>query len=190
VSAVIAARRYADALFAIAAERDEVASVLADLDAVVDTLGGVPDAKALLAQPLVATDTKQGVVDRVFMDAVLPLVRDFLHVAVARDRLDIIEEIREQYIALKNDHEGVLPVQITSAVGLTVPEVSRLVASLGRLSGKQVVPEHAVDPELIGGVVVTMGDEVIDGSVRGALGRLGERLRRASLAEIRVEAEA
>lgn len=177
-----AARRYAQALFLAAVEREQEQVVLDDLSRAAETLRSLPDARAIFTQPLFADRMKQGLVDRVFGQVVSPMVCDFLHILVAHDRGDLIDEIVDRYTDLKNAQEGVLPAHITVAVPLGDADLAELVAALTAHSGKRVVPSVLVDDGVIGGVVVRMGDEVIDGSVRGGLRRLRDRLRSVDIA--------
>jgi len=183
-----ASRRYAQALFSVALDHGRVDDVSEDLDRARRALDELPGARSLFTQPLMPDRLKQDLVDKVFGDAVSPMTRDFLHVVVARNRGELFDQIREQYAELRNDHYSVMPASVKSAVPLSESEVAELSATLTRLCGKTVVPQCAVDPDLIGGVVVRMGDQVMDGSVRGALRRLRQRLRGADLSSVRPQA--
>jgi len=171
-----AARRYAEALFETAAERGEEQVALQGLEHATYMLAALPDARAIFTQPLFADRLKQGLVDRVFGSVVSPLVCDFLHIVVAQDRGDVIDEIHERYVELKNARDGILPAQITAAAPMSAEDLEHLVNALSAHSGRQVVPAVEIDEGIIGGVVVRLGDEVIDGSVRGALERMHEQL--------------
>jgi F-type H+-transporting ATPase subunit delta len=85
------------------------------------------------------------------------------------DRLTLLPEIFEQFETLKNEREGVVDAQITSAFALEGAQLAGLVVDLEKRFKRRINPHVSIDPDLIGGVRVVIGDEVIDGSVRGKL---------------------
>ncbi|HOS94681.1 MAG TPA: ATP synthase F1 subunit delta [Armatimonadota bacterium] len=183
-----ASRRYAQALFSLAVDHGRIDEVSEDLDRAVRALDELPGVRSLFTQPLMPDRIKRDLVDKVFGDSISQLTRDFLHVVVARNRGDLFDQIRERYIELCNDYHGILPASVQSAVPLSESELAELSARLTRLCGKTVSPRCVVDPDLIGGVVVRMGDRVMDGSVRGALRRLRQRLKGTDLSSLRPQA--
>ena len=102
---------------------------------------------------------------------------NFVRVLVANDRLQVLPEIRDLFVKLKNKHEGVQDVQIISAFPLEDAALKKLTQTLkSRFKGKLNV-SVTVDPELIGGVTITVGDDVIDASVRGKLANMAAALK-------------
>jgi F-type H+-transporting ATPase subunit delta len=102
--------------------------------------------------------------------AELPVeAKNFAQVLVRNRRLELLPEIRDQYEALKLEREGVADAEIESAFPLDDAQVAALVSDLERKFKRKVSPRINVDRELIGGVRITVGDEVIDGSVRSKL---------------------
>jgi F-type H+-transporting ATPase subunit delta len=92
-------------------------------------------------------------------------------------RLELLPEVREQFEALKNEREGVVEAEIQSAIKLTEAQVGELVARLEKKFSRKIKTKLIVDQELIGGVLITVGDKVIDGSVRGELAALENALK-------------
>jgi len=95
--------------------------------------------------------------------------KNFVEILIRNRRLELLPEIREQFEALKLAREGVVDADIESAFPLDAAQVAALVTELERKFKRKVSPHVRVDQELIGGVRVTVGDEVIDGSVRSKL---------------------
>jgi F-type H+-transporting ATPase subunit delta len=95
--------------------------------------------------------------------------QNFLRLLVANNRLDTLPQISEQFDVLKNEREGVVDAHIVSALPLDAAQIAGLVADLEKRFKRKVNPVASVDASLIGGVRVAVGDEVIDGSVRGKL---------------------
>jgi F-type H+-transporting ATPase subunit delta len=75
-----------------------------------------------------------------------------------------------------NDHRGIATAQVTSAVPLSQAEVAAVAARLGAMTGRKIVVEPSVDPDIMGGIVARIGDQLIDASVRGRLEALKRRL--------------
>jgi F-type H+-transporting ATPase subunit delta len=169
-----AARRYARALFETAVHRGIVAEVEADLVNACARIAVCPEVGHILAQPFFRDELKQKACDVALGGIVSQLVLDFVHLLVARDRGGLLEIVRDEFHLLRQQHEGQRTAHVTSAVSLTESEVADMALAFGRVTGCRVKVEAKVDPSLLGGVVVVIGDEVWDGSVRGAL----ERMRR------------
>jgi len=175
VPASASARRYASAAFT-------VASQTGDYDAWLRTLTDIgrmlqmPSARAVFLSPAVRGSQKAAALDRVVPNA-SPVVRNFLHILVARDRLAEVPGIAEALAELINARRGIITAEVTTAVALDA-ELERVVAQ--RLAAylnrdpEKVTIHSRVDPAIIGGVVARVGDQVFDDSVRGRL----ERLRR------------
>ncbi|HCX32499.1 MAG TPA: F0F1 ATP synthase subunit delta [Rhodocyclaceae bacterium] len=103
--------------------------------------------------------------------------RSLVRVLVENRRLALLPEIRGQFEALKNEREGVLKAQVFSAFPLDEAQKAALVSDLERKFGQKVEATVALDPELIGGVKVAVGDEVIDASVRAKLAAMAAALK-------------
>jgi len=136
----------------------------------------MPSARTVLLSPAVPATQKAAALDRILPNAT-PLVRNFTHILVQRDRLAEVPGIVDALRELINVQRGIVTADVTTAVPLDA-EMERLVAQrlathLGREADKVMIRSR-VDPSIIGGVVARIGDEVIDDSVRGRI----ERLRR------------
>ncbi|MDR2259410.1 MAG: F0F1 ATP synthase subunit delta [Azoarcus sp.] len=103
--------------------------------------------------------------------------RNFVRVLVDNERLHVLPEIRDLFAVLKNAHEGVLEAKITSAFPLDDASLASLKADLEARFKARINTAVAVDPELIGGVRIAIGDEVIDASVRGKLASMAATLK-------------
>ena len=98
----------------------------------------------------------------------MPMGRSFVRVLVEADRVALLPQIAELFEALKNDADGVAKARIDSAFPLTDAQVAELKAALEKRFGKKIEATVNVDPELVGGARITVGDTVIDASVAGA----------------------
>ncbi|MBY4946535.1 F0F1 ATP synthase subunit delta [Cupriavidus respiraculi] len=164
------ARPYAEALFRIASETN--AGNLGAWSELVSEMGQVaanPDMKALADDPNVPGDKLVQLFLSVLKSPVNDEAKRFVTLLVENNRLTVLPEIAEQFHALKNAREGSADVEITSAFPMEGATLTDLVAVLERKFGRKLVPTVAVDPSLIGGVRVKVGDEVLDTSVRARL---------------------
>lgn len=163
------ARPYAEALFGVAEGGD-----LAAWSALVQELGQVarlPEVMSIASSPKVS---RAQVVDLLLAAAQSPLkdspqAKNFVQMLVDNHRLSLLPEIAVQFDELKNAREGAADALIVSAFPLQEAQLADLVASLTRKFGRKLKPTVEVDPSLIGGVRVTVGDEVLDTSVRARL---------------------
>ncbi|MCY1252407.1 ATP synthase subunit delta [compost metagenome] len=164
------ARPYAEALFRVASESS--AGNLGAWSELVSEMGQVaanPDIKALAGDPNVPGEKLAELFLSVLKSPLNDEARRFVKLLVDNGRLTVMPEIAEQFHVLKNAREGSSDVEITSAFPLEGPQLNDLVAALERKFGRKLYAKVAVDPSLIGGVSVKVGDEVLDTSVRSRL---------------------
>ena len=170
------ARRYAAALFQFALETGQVDAVVGDLERVLELMRGFPELAAAVRRPSVPASVKKRLLDELLADEVQPITLDFLKLLIDKRRYDILPEVPECYKELADSHRGIVSVQVRSAVPLTEEEKERLSEVLARSLRKQVRLKTNVDPSLIGGVMLRIGDRLLDGSVKGQLNLLRQRL--------------
>jgi len=168
------ARPYAEAVFALA----EKAGSLADWSEALARLAAVaeaPGVEPLLGNPKV---TGAQLVDLFASVAGTQLAeaKHLLQAMVENKRLAVLPAVRDQFEALKAEREGAVDAQIVSAFPLEGAELAALVADLERRFKRKVRPQVSVDKELIGGARIAVGDQVIDGTVRGKLQALASGL--------------
>ncbi|AGW92381.1 MULTISPECIES: F0F1 ATP synthase subunit delta [Cupriavidus] len=164
------ARPYAEALFRVASESS--AGNLGAWSELVSEMGQVaanPDMKAIAGDPNVPGKKLAELFLSVLKSPLNDEARRFVQMLVENGRLTVMPEIAEQFHALKNAREGSSDVEITSAFPLDDQQLNDLVAALERKFGRKLHAQVAVDPSLIGGVSVKVGDEVLDTSVRSRL---------------------
>jgi F-type H+-transporting ATPase subunit delta len=135
------------------------------------------DFRALLAQPQVPRAMKKRLLRRPFEGRAKTSFLDFLDLLVDKNRQEILPDIADMFDRLADASQGVVRVQVKSWRPLTDAQRAGLQGKLERLTGKKILIEAAVDPALKGGMLVQVGDTVIDGSVVQRLKELGERFR-------------
>lgn len=170
------ASRYAGALFAVAERGGILDAVASDLELMRRFLTEVPRLRAVIMEPLVSDSRKFAVADEAFGDRVTASSLNFLKLLIRKHREDLIEECTREFNILLAEHTNTADAEVSSAVPLSPEQTTRLTQSLQAMTGKAIKLTTQVDAALVGGVVVRLGDTVIDGSVRGKLERLERQL--------------
>ncbi|QWE14605.1 F0F1 ATP synthase subunit delta [Polynucleobacter sp. AP-Sving-400A-A2] len=165
------ARPYAEALFQ-SAQPAEFATCLEQLNELAQ-LAALPEVAALSNNPKVSADDVSKLLSGMVKTKLDSKVASFLSLVNQSHRLSAMPEIALQFEAMKNQSEGAAEVMITSAFPLEGSALNDLLSSLKkRFGGKELRPTIQVDPELIGGVRIQVGDEVMDSSVKAQLAQM------------------
>ncbi len=171
------ARPYAEAAFAAALDKSSLGSTSDSLQLLAAIVRN-EQMRFVLSDPRVSAQQKKELFADVTGGKLDEVTRNLLAVLVDNHRELLIGELEEQFEALKRDHERVLKARITSAQPLTDQQRSDIVGALERRYGKKVEADVDVDPELLGGARVQVGDQVIHASVRDALAQMAAALAR------------
>jgi len=170
------ARPYAQAVFDLA-DKGGVLARWSEALASMARVASHPEMRAWIANPKLSPRQVYDLFISLCPEDLPAELRNFVRLLIANDRLSLFAEIREQFIELKNRREGVVEAEIRTAFRLDNAQLSALVADLERRFKRRVQPRVAVEKELIGGVRIAVGDEVIDGSVRGKLEEMAAALK-------------
>lgn len=170
------ARRYAAALFAQAKETGLLRLVRDDLDSVAQAYKQVRALRTILDEPFITQERKKGALNAAFGGKISASTLSFLNLLTDKRRLDIIPEVSEEFRRLVRASDNIALATAQTAVPLSPADTERLQQSLEARTGLKLELKTSVDPSLIGGVLVRIGDTVYDGSVRGNLERLREQL--------------
>ena len=174
--AVTIARPYAEAAFAFADAGGALAKWAQALDAMAHLVAH-PEMHAVIGNPRLTDEQLYGLVASLCGDGLTAEMQNFVRVLIENGRLALAPEIRDLFLELKNEREGVVDAVVESALPLDAAQTAALTADLERRFKRKVKPQVTVVKELIGGVRVQVGDEVIDSSVRGQLATMAAALR-------------
>ena len=167
---------YAAALFEAAKERDELEDTLENLQEFVQALHDNEELELFFYGTQVPERQKRNAIDGL-TEGMTASTRNFLKVLSDNGRGEILEDTVRRYEDLVEDHLGKVEVEVTTAVELSEEVLNRVRYKLGRiLEGKEVILEATVDPNLVGGAVFKLGGQRVDGSLRGQLVSLRERM--------------
>lgn len=171
------AKRYARAIFHAAQKANMVEAVEADLNAVSNLVATHSEFRGFLHTPRISRDDKIAIAEKLFSDRITSMSMSVLRLILAKRREAEFESIREEYVRMRRELGNVLYARVISSAALDAAQQKAIVGKLERSSGKKVEADFSIDPHLIGGVKVAIGDYVLDGTVRGSLNRLRDRLK-------------
>jgi F-type H+-transporting ATPase subunit delta len=176
---------YAKAFLGAAQTAGQTDDAIAQFDTLVrEVFDKHPELEKLLGSALVSHEEKLGQIDRLFGPFFSPALVDFLKVVSQHGRLDFLRAIHREVHRLDDEQRGRLRVLATTATPLDAQQKSGLEASLRKMFPGEPVLETVVDPQLIGGLVLRIGDTVYDGSVQRQLEQMREQMINRSVHEI------
>ena len=171
-----AAREYGEALYLLAKEEGRTLPMLDEVRGLYALLEEMPDYVALLATPSIPEEERLSLLDAALTGRCDTHLLSLCKLMTERGYAAAIPGALLAYVALYREEAGILEAEVVSAVPLTEKERERLIARLSARTGKTVEITERVDPDLIGGMRVTVGGKLYDGTVSGRLARLQEKL--------------
>jgi len=165
-------RRYAEAIFSVAREAGRLEDFEAELAAANQLLAEMPQLRALLAHPEIPRESKLRLVEETFGGRLSAEMVSFLRVLVLRGRQALLLEIGESFSALADEARNLIRARVASAIPLAPEQKARLREKLIAMTGKRIELEEEIDPALLAGVRVWLGDRMIDGTAAGRLAEL------------------
>src|SRR5215475_951184 len=169
---------YARSLFEVAKERDKLDLVREQLGEFADALDATRELQTFFFSPYFSTSEKQDGLDRAVSGAD-PVVVNFLKLLIENHRMPVVFRVRRTYDELWEEENKLLPVRVTSAVELDGKTVDQLRDRIAEQTGRKVDFASEVDPDILGGIVVRVGNQVLDASVRNRLEQLRKQVARA-----------
>jgi ATP synthase F1 delta subunit len=172
------AQVYARSVFEVAQERDSTDRVREELGRFADALSESRELQTFFFSPYFSTEEKKAGLDRA-VTGEDETVRNFLQLLVENHRMPVVFRVRREVDRLWQEANRMLPVEITSAVALDGAISARIGDEIGRQTGRQVELRTTVDPEVIGGIVLRVGNSILDASIRTRLENLRKQVAQA-----------
>jgi F-type H+-transporting ATPase subunit delta len=169
---------YARALFEVATEQDSLDEIHDQLGAFADAMNENRQLATFFFSPYFSVTEKEQGLERAVTDA-NPAFANFLQALIERHRMPVIFRIRTDFESLWDEARRLLPVQITSAVTLDSDTVKKLGDRIGQQVDRQVEISADVDPEILGGVVLRVGNVILDASIKNRLEQLRKQVAQA-----------
>ncbi|HEX4007280.1 MAG TPA: ATP synthase F1 subunit delta [Acidobacteriaceae bacterium] len=173
------AQVYARSLFEVAKEHDVLDTIREQLGAFTDTLNENREVAIFFFSPYFATDEKKAGLERMVTGAE-PILMNFLEALLERHRMPAIFRIRVTYDGMWEEENRLLPVQVTSAVELDEQTVNSIGRRIGEQTGRKIELSSEVDDGIIGGIVLRVGNVILDASIRNRLEQLRKQVAQAA----------
>ena len=170
------ALKYATAIFEIAKEEDKIVPYGEELAAVRNNLFQIPQARAFFQNPQIEAKAKKELITKCFKGELSKVVYNFLLLLIDKRRIGVFEAIEEEYRKLSNRERGILIADVVTAHGINRKQQEQLQKKLASITNKKIQLRLHEDENILGGVIVKIGDKRIDGSVAGRLVAMRQQL--------------
>jgi F-type H+-transporting ATPase subunit delta len=170
------AKRYAKALFELAQEENALNQVSKDFELIRDLLKNSKDFHQFTKNPLISITERKKILDKIFLEKISETSNNFLKMISQKKRLDHLGEIIARYFDFVKAEAGVVEGELFAVVELKSSQIKKIKENMERLTGKEVILNEIIDPNILGGFIVKVGDLVIDNSIRNQLERLRKQL--------------
>jgi len=172
------AQVYSRSLFEVAKEHNKLDEIHEQLDEFVDALEATHDLQVFLFSPYFSTaEKKEGL--RKVLEGPDPALENFLELLIEKHRMPVLFRIRRQFDERWQDEHRLLPVQVTSAVELDDATVEQIKNSIAEQTDRQIELTTEVDPDILGGIVLRVGNSILDASIKNRLETLRHKVARA-----------
>ena len=164
----IVARRYAKSLLDFAIEKGVLEEVRADMALIDKTCSASKELVALFRSPVIKLDVKANALRKIFAEKVNIITIEFVRIVTKKKRDEIIPEIAKSFAGVYLEYKEILEAEVTSAIGLTEPERKKVLKLIANINDK-VELHQKINPEIIGGFIIRVGDKQYDDSVASRL---------------------
>lgn len=172
-----ASLQYANALADIALAQGAGDAALHQLNDFREAYAESSELRNFLASPAVDREAKHGVIEKLVARlGASRIIRNFLFVIADHGRMHILPEIFESFQEVVRDRQGIAEAEISSAFELSAAQKAEFAFTLERMTGQRIEAKYSLDPSLLGGAVVRIGDAIYDGSVRNRLNEMRSKL--------------
>jgi F-type H+-transporting ATPase subunit delta len=178
--------KYARALIDIATEKEDIEDFQRQINDIRDIIKETPEFGTFLTSPNIDRDKKKRIISKIFSGAVEEDLLNFIFLLIDKDRQDRLNEIMELFIKLGDRERNIAKAHVYTLDRLEDESTELLQQRLSNVLGKNVVIENYVDNSILGGILVKVGDIMFDGSLRGKLEALRNRMENTSVKGIGV----
>jgi len=175
------ARRYAEALFSIAKEENNIDQYQNQFKLVIDTVKEIEGFKEYLDNFLIPGAEKKQLLKRIFASELAAKMLTFLYIVVDKKREVYLELIYHEFVELADEFRNIKKAELFTAREISDADLNALAENLSKATGKTIRFQHRVEPELIGGIKIKIDDKIIDATIKKRLQLLGENLKFAKI---------
>lgn len=173
---LVVAQRYGKALFELALENNQIDEMEADVLFLKNTFKNEKDFKELLSNPQIPINERRKMLNEIFSGRILDDLIGLMDITIQKKRQDILPQIFDDFLSKVNKHKGILIVHATVYNQLTKDQEKALISKLQNVTKKSIQLNQNVDKSLIGGLVLRIGDRIINNSVKGMMEELSKEL--------------
>lgn len=181
------AKKYSKALFSLAEEKDKFIKFKKDLNSIKEAFTEHKEFKNVLFHPRIKIEEKKRIFDRIFEEEISQEIYNFIQLLIDKRRIFYIKAIINQFNDLVNDREKILEIEVVSAIELEEDMKDRLKDKLEKGMEYEIILNNTVDPEILGGLVLKIGDKIIDGSIQHELNTISEKIEKIPVSKLGVE---
>ena len=171
-----AAQRYAKAILSFALDKDAAAAVDTDMRSIHTTVSDSKELRDFLSSPVIQTAKKKDALTAVF-SKINGVTQGAFDLLATNKRLEILDQVAASYIAMYDEHNKKNVARVTTAVALTPQLEKKILAKVQELTGNEVKLENTIDPSIVGGFILRVGDMQYDASVAGKLRNLEQKFQ-------------
>lgn len=161
----LVSKRYAEALFEVANQKNLLDQVENDLIFIVKVINQTEGFMKFLRHPQIDVKVKRNIFEKDFKDAISQISKNFIFQLIDSHRIEFIEDILKQYTKYANEARGIVDVEAITSEQLDDNNKTKVEATLNKKLGKKVRLQNIVEPSIVGGMVIRIGDRVYDGSI-------------------------
>lgn len=165
--AELVGKRYAEALYEVALELDKLEDFKEEIKAISQVLETEPQLKTIFEHPKLSKEEKKDIVNSIFKGRVSQEILNLCYIVIDKGREAYLTQISEEYIRLSNEKQGIVEAKAITAVPMDDKEMKKLEKQLSKKLDKKVLLSNEIDSTIIGGVLVKIGDKIIDSSIKG-----------------------
>lgn len=174
-------KRYAEALFEAGIELNKLENFKSEIEFVSQVLKSDDQLKTIFQHPKLSKNEKKDIINSLFKENVSEELLNLCYITVDKGREKHLEVISDEYRKLYNEKQGIIEAQALTAVAMSKEELENLQAKLSSKLNKKVELKNTIDTTVVGGVLVKVGDKIIDGSIKGKLNEVYRNLNNMKL---------
>ena len=167
-----AAIRYAKAMLSFAQDKQNEDVIFDDMSLVIATVDQTVELKEMLSSPVVKSDVKQNILTKIFGESTHEATASLIRLLIKNKRLSILDQVAKQYIVLYDKLKGKEVAIVTTAIPLTAALNTLVLAKVKEITGKEAMIKNTIDPSIIGGFILRIGDVQYDASIANKLSAL------------------
>lgn len=170
--AKLVSKTYSNALFEVATESNLLDRIVDEFEFVVESFNEYPSFYDIISSPKVSRDEKRRMIGDTFESKISSELLNFIKLLIDKKRESFIKDIFKEFKIISNEYNEIVVAKVESVILLEKAEIDKLEAELNELTGKKVTINNVINPEIMGGLIVKVGDKIIDGSIKRKLENL------------------